>query len=52
MEQALLLLFCCFFGFVFGYLVREVISLRRRREVRKIREARELLMQARAARNP
>ena len=52
MDQALLLLFCCGFGFVSGYAVRAIISLRHRREERKIREARERLMQARAARNP
>jgi hypothetical protein len=53
MDQALLLLvfFCCCVGF-FGYGVRAVISLRHRRELRRMREARARLMQARASRNP
>jgi hypothetical protein len=45
MEQTLLFLFFCCAGFVSGYGVREMISLRRRREARKMREARERLMQ-------
>jgi hypothetical protein len=54
MDQALLFLvfFCCCVGFVFGYGVRAMISLRHRREVRRMREAHERLMQARASRNP
>ena len=49
MDEILLLLFCCVIAFVSGYGVRALISLRRRREVRKIREARERLMQAKAS---
>ena len=44
-----LLLFCCCVAFIAGYGVREVISQRRRREKRRIREAHERLMRARAA---
>jgi hypothetical protein len=51
MEQTLLLFLCCCVGFMSGYGVRGMISLRRRREARKISEARERLMRARASRS-
>jgi hypothetical protein len=51
MDQTLLLFFCGWVGFMSGYGVRSMISLRRRREVRKIREARARLMRLRASRN-
>ena len=51
MEQTLLLIFCCWVGFMSGYGVRSMISLRRRREVRKIREARARLMRLKAPGN-
>jgi hypothetical protein len=35
-----------------GYALRAMISLRHRREARRVRQARARLMQARAARNP
>jgi len=50
MDEALLLLFClfcCSVAFFSGYGVRAMISLRRRREVRRIREARERLLRIR-----
>jgi hypothetical protein len=49
LDQTLLLFFCCSVAFIAGYGVREVISARRRREERKMREAHERLMRARAA---
>ena len=52
MDQAPLLLLCCGVGFLSGYGVRAIISLRHRREERRMLEARERFMQARAARNP
>jgi hypothetical protein len=55
MDQELLLFFCCCVAFISGYGVRAMISLRHRREARKIREARARLMrliQARPSRNP
>jgi hypothetical protein len=51
MEQTFLLFLCCCVGFVSGYGVRAMISVRRRREVRKISEARARLMRARASSN-
>jgi hypothetical protein len=49
MEQTFLLFFCCCVGFMSGYGMRAMISLRHRREARKISEARERLMRARAS---
>jgi len=49
--QSLLLFVYCCVAFIAGYGVREVISQRRRREARKMREAHERLMRARASRN-
>ena len=49
MDIVLLALFCCCIGFIAGYGVREVISLRRRRQERKMREAHKRLMGARAS---
>jgi hypothetical protein len=46
MEQTFLLFLCCCIGFVSGYGVRAMISMRRRREARKISEARARLMRA------
>jgi hypothetical protein len=51
MDQELLLFFCCCVAFMSGYGVRAMISLRRRRQVRKIREAHERLMRAKPSRN-
>jgi len=48
LDQTLLLFFCCCVAFIAGYGVREVISQRRRREERKMREAHERLVRARA----
>jgi hypothetical protein len=45
-----LLFFCVCVGFMSGYGVREMISQRRRREVRKIREEAERLLEMRANR--
>jgi hypothetical protein len=50
MDQTFLLFFCGCVGFMSGYGVREMISQRRRREVRKIREEAERLLEMRAAR--
>ena len=47
LDQTLLLFFCCCVAFIAGYGVREVISQRRRREERKMREAHERLVRAR-----
>jgi hypothetical protein len=47
MHQKLLLFFCCCVAFIWGCGVHEIISLRRRREVRRIREASARLMRAR-----
>ena len=44
MDIVLLVLFCCCIGFIAGYGVREVISLRRRLQERKMREAHERLI--------
>ena len=49
MEQTLLLFLCCCVGFMSGYGMRAMISLRHRREARKISEARERLMRVRAS---
>jgi hypothetical protein len=49
LDQTLLLFFCCCVAFIAGYGVREVISQRRRREERRIRETHEQLMRARDA---
>jgi hypothetical protein len=51
MEQTLLLFLCCCVGFMSGYGVRAMISLRRRREARKISEARAHLIRARSSTN-
>ena len=51
MEQTFLLFLCCCIGFVSGYGVRAMISMRRRREARKISEARARLMRASASSN-
>jgi hypothetical protein len=51
MDQELLLFFCCCVAFMSGYGVRAMISLRRRRLVRKIREAHVRLMRAKHSRN-
>jgi hypothetical protein len=51
MEQTFLLFLCCCVGFMSGYGMRAVISLRRRREARKISEARAHLMRVRASSN-
>jgi hypothetical protein len=51
MDPALLLFFCCCVAFMSGYGVRSMISLRRRREVRKIREAQARLMRLKASGN-
>jgi len=51
MEQTFLLFLCCCVGFTSGYGVRAMISLRRRREARKISEARAHLMRVRASSN-
>jgi len=51
MDQALLLFFCCCVAFMSGYGVRSMISLRRRREVRKMREARARLTRLKASGN-
>jgi hypothetical protein len=51
MEQTFLLFLCCCVGFMSGYGVRAMISLRRRREARKISEARERLIRIRASSN-
>jgi hypothetical protein len=45
-----LLFFCVCVGFMSGYGVREMISQRRRREVRKVREEAERLLEMRANR--
>ena len=49
MEQTLLLFLCCCVGFMSGYGMRAMISLRHRREARKISEAHERLRRLRAA---
>ena len=49
MEQTFLLFLCCCVGFMSGYGMRAMISLRHRREARKISEARERLMRVRAS---
>ncbi|WP_325633644.1 hypothetical protein [Bradyrhizobium sp.] len=49
MEQTLLLFLCCCVGFMSGYGIRAMISLRHRREARKMSEARERLMRVRAS---
>jgi hypothetical protein len=51
MEQTFLLFLCCCVGFMLGYGVRAMISVRRRREVRKMSEARARLMRVRASNN-
>jgi hypothetical protein len=53
MDQTFLLFFCGCVGFMSGYGVRAMISQRRRREERQIREAAERLfeMRVRAYRN-
>jgi hypothetical protein len=51
MEQTFLLFLCCCVGFMSGYGMRAMISLRRRRETRKISEARARLMRASASSN-
>ena len=50
MDQRLLLFLCCCAAFMAGYGLRAMISQHRRREVRRIREARARLMEARASR--
>jgi hypothetical protein len=50
MDLSLWLLLCV--GFMAGYAMRELISRRRRREARRIHEARERLMQSQASRYP
>jgi hypothetical protein len=49
MEQTLFALLLLCVGFMSGYGVRAMISLRHRREARKISEARARLMRARAS---
>ena len=44
-DQALLLFFCSSVAFMSGYGVRELISLRRRRQARRIRDARDRLLE-------
>ena len=47
-DETLLVLFGCCAAFMSGYGVRAMISLRRRREARRIRDARERLLGMRA----
>jgi hypothetical protein len=48
MEEAFWLFFCGCVGFISGYGVRAMISLRHRRELLKMREAHKVLMEAKA----
>ena len=51
MDRTFLFLFGASVGFVLGYNVRAIVSVRRRREMRRIREAHERLLRIRASRN-
>ena len=50
--NGLLLLFCCCVAFLPGYSMRAMISRRHRREARRIRKARDRLLELRAKASP